>query len=72
MYGSGENNTSCNVFQVFDMVIGFSPAVASFLGVVAVSEDRFLAIQFLLRYQEIVTLNFVVTVVISIWSLSIA
>jgi len=43
---------------------------ASFLGVLAVSVDRFLAIHLHLRYQELVTHKRVVAVVISIWVLS--
>ena len=39
----------------------------SFLGVVAVSVDRFLAVQLHLRYQELVTHKRVVVVVIFIW-----
>ena len=40
---------------------------ASFLGVVAVSVDRLLAVHLHLRYQELVTHRRVVVVVISIW-----
>ena len=40
---------------------------ASFLGVVALAAERFLAIHFHLRYQEIVTRKRVVTLMISIW-----
>ena len=43
---------------------------ASFFSVVAISVDRFLAIHLHLRYQEIVTHERVVAVVISIWLLS--
>ncbi|XP_027039913.1 melanocyte-stimulating hormone receptor-like [Pocillopora damicornis] len=43
---------------------------ASFLSVVAVSVDRFLAIHLHLRYQELVTHKRIVIVVISIWVLS--
>ena len=53
------------------MMMGLFP-IASFLGVVAVSVDRFLAIQFHLRYQELVTHKRVVGVVISIWFLSVS
>ena len=42
-------------------------SVASFLGVVAVSIDRFLAVHLHLRYQELVTHKRVVVVVVSIW-----
>ena len=43
---------------------------ASFFHVVAISVDRFLAIQLHLRYQELVTHKRVVAVAISIWVLS--
>ncbi|XP_078347959.1 adenosine receptor A3-like [Oculina patagonica] len=43
---------------------------ASFLSVVAISVDRFLAIHLHLRYQELVTHKRVAAVVISIWMLS--
>ena len=43
---------------------------ASFIGVVALAADRFLALHFYLRYQELVTHKRVVTVVISIWIIS--
>ena len=46
-------------------------SVASFLGVVVVSVDRFLAIHLHLRSQEVVTHKRVVAVVISIWLLSV-
>ena len=45
--------------------------VASFLSVVAISVERFLAIHLHLRYQELVTHERVVAVVISIWILSV-
>ena len=64
--GLQKENPSCNTYKFFDMMMGLFP-VASFLGVVAVSVDRFLAIQFHLRYQELVTHKLVVAVVISIW-----
>ena len=44
--------------------------VASFLGVMALTADRFLAIHLHLRYQELVTHKRAVAVVISIWLLS--
>ena len=43
---------------------------ASFLGLMALSADRFLAIHLHLRYQELVTYRRVVAVVISIWVFS--
>ncbi|XP_078348996.1 melanocyte-stimulating hormone receptor-like [Oculina patagonica] len=64
-------NPSCSTYKVFDMMMGLFP-IASFLGVVAVSVDRFLAIQFHLRYQELVTHKRVVAVVISVWLLSVS
>ena len=51
-------------------VTGCVFSLASFLGAVAVSVDRFLAIHLHLRYQELVTHKRVITVVISIWALS--
>ena len=55
--------------MMFTVINVFS--VASFLGVVAVSVDRFLAIHLHLRYQELMTYKCVVAVVISIWLLSV-
>ena len=46
-------------------------AFASFLGVMALSADRFLAIHLHLRYQELVTHKCAVSVVISNWVLSL-
>ena len=45
-------------------------SIASFFGVVALTADRFLAVHFYLRYQELVTHKPVVIVVISIWIMS--
>ena len=56
-------NTCYRTFIVFKTTMILFP-IASFLGVVAVSV---LAIQFHLRYQELVTHKRVVAVVISIW-----
>ena len=66
-----ENPASCYSFKVFVMMMGLFPT-ASFLGVVAVSVDRFLAIQFHLRYQELVTYKRVDAVVILIWLFSVS
>ena len=44
--------------------------IASFLSVVAISVDRFLALHLHLRYQELVTNDRVSVAVISIWTLS--
>ena len=65
-----ENNPGCNAYMVFNVITGVF-ALASFLGVVAISVDRFLAIHLHLRYQELVTHKRVVAVVISIWVISI-
>ena len=61
---------TCRTYKTF-AIIGNLFAIASFLGVVAVSVDRFLAIHLHLRYQELVTRKRVDAVVISIWMLSI-
>ena len=49
------------------LITGNLFSYASFLGVVALAAERFLAIHFHLRYQEIVTRKRVVTLMISIW-----
>ena len=64
-----ENNPDCNTDKI-SKVIGNVFFLASFLGVVTTSVDRFLAIHLHLRYQELVTRKRVVAVVISIWALS--
>ena len=56
------NNVSIALSQLFSL--------ASFLGVTALSADRFLAIHLHLRYQELVTHKRVVAEVISIWLFS--
>ena len=63
------HNPGCNTQQVRTISSSLFSA-ASFLGVVAVSVDRFLAVHLHLRYQELVTHKRVVIVVISIWILS--
>ena len=60
---------SCNTYHVWNISSNLFSA-ASFLGVVAVSVDRVLAVHLHLRYQELVTHKRVVTVVISIWVFS--
>jgi len=65
-----QNNPGCNTYLIFE-VISSVFFLASFLGVVAVSVDRFLAIHLHLRYQELVTHKRVVVVVIVIWLLSV-
>ena len=63
------NHPSCNNYRVCDILANLFLA-SSFLSVVAVSVDRFLAIHLHLRYQELVTHKRIVIVVISIWVLS--
>jgi len=67
---SQENTPGCDTYKAF-YFIGHLISLASFLGVLAVSVDRFLAIHLHLRYQELVTHKRVVAVVISIWVLSV-
>ena len=57
---------NCNTYQVLNIPVYFFLA-ASFLGVVAVGVDRFLAVHLHLRYQELVTHRRVVVVVIGKW-----
>ena len=56
----------CNTQQVW-AISGRLFSAASFLGVVAVSVDRFLAVHLHLRYRELVTHRRVVVAMISIW-----
>ena len=56
-------NINCNAYQVLN-ISGYLFSTASFLGVVAVRVDRFLAVHLHLRYQELVTHKLVVVVVI--------
>ena len=60
------HNLSCNTVQV-GMILSGLFLTASFLGVVAVSVDRLLAVHLHLRYQELVTHRRVVVVVIGKW-----
>ena len=60
------DNPSCNAKQV-RTISNTLFSGASFLGVVAVSVDRFLAVHLHLRYKELVTHRRVVIVVIGIW-----
>lgn len=59
----------CAVYKVFITIMSLF-SLSSFFGTVAISVDRFLAIQLHLRYQELVIHKRVVAVVISIWLLS--
>ena len=63
-------NPTCFAF-LCTFQVQLTLAFASFLTVVAISVDRFLAIHLHLRYQELVTHKRVVAVVISIWILSL-
>ena len=65
-----QSDPGCSTVKGF-AIVSWSVGLASFLGVVAVSVDRFLAIHLHLRYQELVTHKRVVAVVISIWVLSV-
>lgn len=70
MESEGKYSASYNfVIKSYDMIVVFL-CVASFLGVTALSVDRFLAIHLHLRYQAIVTHKRVVASVVSIWVLS--
>ena len=59
----------CNTQQVWAISSRFFLG-ATFLGVVAVSVDRFLAVHLHLRYQELVSHTRVVVMVVSIWMYS--
>ena len=63
-------NPTCFAF-LCTFQVQLTLAFASFLSVVAITVDRFLAIHLHLRYQELVTHKRVVAVVISIWTLSL-
>ncbi|KAL9987922.1 hypothetical protein ACROYT_G002305 [Oculina patagonica] len=64
-----QSNTECVIYKALTAIGGFFSA-ASFFGVMVISMDRFLAIHFHLRYQELVTHKRVVAVVITVWVLS--
>ena len=64
--GLQQNTSDCSTSKAFELMVVLLSTV-SFWGVVTISVDRFLAIHFHLRYQELVTHKRVVTVVISIW-----
>ena len=67
---NGENNpvypTTHSAFYMLANLLSY----ASFFGVTALTVDRFLAVHFYLRYQELVTHKRVIGVVISMWLLS--
>ena len=60
------DNINCDIYQVLNISAHLF-SIASFLGVVAVGVDRFLAVHLHLRYQELVTHRRVVVVVIGKW-----
>ena len=64
-----QSDPGCVTYKAFTTITGFF-SNASFFGVVTISVDRFLAIHFHLRYQELVTHKRVVAMVISVWVLS--
>ena len=63
------NDPKCSTYKAL-VAIALLFSQASFLSVVAVSVDRFLAVHLHLRYQELVTHKRVVVVVIAKWILS--
>ena len=68
-----KENTQTRTFEITRNIsysTGIFLAYASFFGVVALTADRYLAVHFYLRYQELVTQKRVVAVVISNWILS--
>ena len=66
LQGLQENFAACSTYEAFEMMVVLL-CTASFWGVVTISVDRFLALHFHLRYQELVTHKRVVAVIISIW-----
>ncbi|XP_027041017.1 adenosine receptor A3-like [Pocillopora damicornis] len=64
-----QNDSNCIIAMVYQMCGTFF-SLTSFLGVLAISVDRFLAIHLHLRYKELVTHRRVVAVVVSIWLFS--
>ena len=65
-----ENHPTLNIIHKVYLVAVNLFFFASFFGVTALSTDRFLAIHLHLRYQELVTHERLVAVVISIWVVS--
>ena len=65
-----KEETQTQTYKIIEhmvLITGNLFSYASLLGVVALAAERFLAIHFHLRYQEIVTRKRVVTLMISIW-----
>ncbi|XP_078347986.1 beta-4C adrenergic receptor-like [Oculina patagonica] len=69
LQGNTEHSPTCAMYTASLTVFCFFSS-ASFLGILAISVDRFLAIHLHLRYQELVTQKRVVAMVILIWVLS--
>ena len=67
---AGTENSLYHAVRMVHIIQSFLFAFASFFGVVALVVDRFLAIHFHLRYQELVTQKRVIAVVFSLWVLS--
>jgi len=67
--GLQQSPSGCSTNKAFEIIVVLF-STASFWGVVTISIDRFLALHFHLRYQELVTQKRAVAVVISIWLLS--
>ena len=65
-----QTDPDCHTLLVFGFIISVF-LFASYLSVLAISVDRFLAIHLHLRYKELVTHKRVAAVVISIWLLSV-
>ena len=65
-----QNNEYTFQFEKASEVFGICFTAASFLNITALGADRFLAIHFHLRYQELVTHRRIVTAVIMIWVFS--
>ena len=65
-----QQNTSDDAYGAVSTIFSSTLAIASFFSVVAITVDRFLAIDLHLRYQELVTHKRVIAVVISIWVIS--
>ena len=61
------NKRLYNTVYTAQRLFGYLLCDASFLGIIALTVDRFLAIHLRLRYQELVTHKRVIAVVISVW-----
>ena len=66
---SQQHASNCTGYVAFIIIVTLF-SLASLFGIMALSADRFLAVHLHLRYQELVTHNRVVVLVISIWVLS--